>query len=92
MRPEDLQIVDGDDGLGRDVTGATFQGAATIVGVRLDVLDTLVTAYLAGADADKITPGDRVKVAIDGARAVVETITAGVIGDPVAPEPVDADA
>ena len=92
VRPEDLQIVDGDDGLAGTVTGVTFQGAATIVGVRLDVLDTLVTAHLAGADADEITPGGRVKVAIDGARAVVETITADVIGDPVAPEPVDADA
>ena len=92
VRPEDLQIVDGDDGLTGTVTGVTFQGAATNVGVRLDVLDTLVTADLAGADADDITPGDRVKVAIDGARAVVETITADVIGDPMAPEPVDADA
>ncbi len=43
VRPEDLQIVDGDDGLAGTVTGVTFQGAATIVGVRLDVLDTLVS-------------------------------------------------
>ena len=92
VRPEDLHIVDGDDGLTGTVTGVTFQGAATNVGVRLDVLDTLISAHLAGADADDITPGDRVKVAIDGARAVVETITADVIGDPVPPETVDADA
>ena len=61
------------------VTGVTFQGAATIVGVRLDVLDTLVTAHLAHADADGITPGDQVKVAIDGARRGTPS-TADVIG------------
>ena len=90
VRPEDLHIVDG-DGLPGTVTGVTFQGAATNVGVRLDVLDTLVSAHLAGAGADDIIPGGRVNVAIDGARAVVETITADVIDDPAEPEPVEAD-
>jgi hypothetical protein len=33
-----------------------------------------------------------VKVTIDGARAVVETVTPEVTGAPVAPEPVEADA
>jgi putative spermidine/putrescine transport system ATP-binding protein len=92
VRPEDLHIVNGDDGLAGTVTAVTFQGAATIVGVRLDVLDTLVSAHLAGAGADEITPGSRVKVAIDGGRAVVETVTSNVSEDPVEPEPVEADA
>jgi putative spermidine/putrescine transport system ATP-binding protein len=92
VRPEDLHIVDGDDGLPGTVTGVTFQGAATNVSVRLDVLDALVSAHLAGAGADDIAPGGRVKVAIDGARAVVETVTPDVTDDPLAPEPVEADA
>jgi len=92
VRPEDLRIVGGSDGLAGTVTAVTFQGAATIVGVRLDVLDTLVSAHLAGAGADDIAPGARVMVAIDGTRAVVETVTPDVASDSVETDPVEADA
>jgi putative spermidine/putrescine transport system ATP-binding protein len=71
-RPEDLSLV-ADGGLPGTVVSRTFQGATTVVGVRLDVLDRLVAVSLAGAGAGEIAPGDRTIVAIDGTRALCET-------------------
>ena len=72
VRPEDFRLVDGSSGLPGTVASVTFQGAATVVGVRLDVLDILVAVNVAGSGASHLVIGDRVDVAIDGARAVCE--------------------
>ena len=69
VRPEDMRIVQG-DGLPGTVTTCTFQGASTVLGIRLDSLDALVSVHVAGV-AD-LTPGERVEVGIDGTRAVCE--------------------
>lgn len=81
VRPEDMSLGNGQsNGMPGTVTSRTFQGAATIVGVRLDVTDTLVAVHVSGSAAANLTPGDRVDVVIDGTRGVCET---GV--PPVAP-------
>ena len=72
-RPEDLSLV-ADGGIAGTVTSRTFQGATTVIGVRLDVLDRLVAVSIAGAGAGEIAPGDRTSVAIDGTRALCETV------------------
>jgi putative spermidine/putrescine transport system ATP-binding protein len=79
IRPEDLRLVN-EGGLPGTVTGCTFQGASTIVSVRLDVLDTLVAINASGSVAAEIVPGERVAVAIDGARAVCEVMPATTDG------------
>ena len=79
VRPEDMVVnAEGVTGLVGSVTSTTFQGAATMVGVRLDVIDTLVHAHLASSGAGHLTVGQRVSVSIDGARAVTERIAAPV--------------
>ena len=70
VRPEDLALAD--TGLPGSVTSVTFQGATTLIGVRLDVLDHLVSADVGGGTADHLQIGDRVCVAINGANAVCE--------------------
>ncbi|MEY2401550.1 MAG: hypothetical protein QOJ08_1661, partial [Ilumatobacteraceae bacterium] len=50
------------------------QGAATIVGVRLDGTDALVAVHVSGSSAANLAPGDRVDVVIDGARGVLESV------------------
>ena len=70
VRPEDLHLVD--DGLPGTVTSVTFQGSTTLVGVRLDVLDHLVTVDVGQGGADTLRIGDRVQVEVNGANAVVE--------------------
>jgi putative spermidine/putrescine transport system ATP-binding protein len=69
VRPEDLSL--GEEGLPGTVVVATFQGAATVVTVRLDVIDRLVSVHLSGSSTAPVA-GDRVVVAVDGRRAVVE--------------------
>jgi ABC-type Fe3+/spermidine/putrescine transport system ATPase subunit len=69
IRPEDLRLVD-DGGIPGTVTTCTFQGSATVLGVRLDVVDVVAAVHVAGI-AD-LNPGERVHVAIDGSRAVCE--------------------
>jgi ABC-type Fe3+/spermidine/putrescine transport system ATPase subunit len=74
VRPEDLSLVGEVDGLAGTVTATTFQGATTVVTVRLDVLDSLVAVSTPGsADANR-APGDRVGVHIDGSRALCESV------------------
>jgi putative spermidine/putrescine transport system ATP-binding protein len=74
VRPEDLSLVSETDGLAGTVTATTFQGATTVVTVRLDVLDSLVAVSTPGsADANR-APGDRVGVLIDGSRALCESV------------------
>jgi putative spermidine/putrescine transport system ATP-binding protein len=70
IRPEDMRIVDAGAGLPGTVTSCTFQGASTVLGVRIDGLDVLTAVHVAGV-AD-LTPGERVEVGIDGTRAVLE--------------------
>lgn len=70
VRPEDMRIVDSGAGLPGTVASCTFQGASTVLGVRLDTIDVLASVHVAGV-AD-LTPGERVDVTIDGARAVCE--------------------
>ena len=73
VRPEDMSLGNGQaSGMPGTVTSRTFQGAATIVGVRLDVTDALVSVHVSGSAAANLTPGDRVNVVIDGARGVCE--------------------
>jgi putative spermidine/putrescine transport system ATP-binding protein len=79
VRPEDLTIEGVDaGGLPGTVTSVTFQGASTIVGVRLDVLDLLVKAEVTHDHADALAHGARVGVRIDGSRAVCEAAAASV--------------
>ncbi|MEQ1701163.1 MAG: ABC transporter ATP-binding protein, partial [Ilumatobacteraceae bacterium] len=72
VRPEDM-VLNG-DGLAGSVTSVTFQGAGTLVGVRLDVLDRLVSIDMARGEADGVSVGDRVTVGIDGSKAVIEPV------------------
>ncbi|HEY0518778.1 MAG TPA: ABC transporter ATP-binding protein [Ilumatobacteraceae bacterium] len=77
VRPEDMSLGNGvATGMPGTVTARTFQGAATIVGVRLDVTDVLVSVHVSGSAAANLTPGDRVNVVIDGARGVCESVVA----------------
>jgi putative spermidine/putrescine transport system ATP-binding protein len=76
VRPEDLSIAsEGSEGLPGTVTATTFEGATTVVGVRLDVLDRLVHANLPSSLAGHLAPGQRVAVHFDGARAVCEALS-----------------
>ncbi|MDO8363304.1 MAG: ABC transporter ATP-binding protein [Actinomycetota bacterium] len=70
VRPEDLTI--SESGLAGTVTSVTFQGASTLVGVRLDVLDRLVSVDVGQGAADHLTIGDRVGVGVNGTHAVCE--------------------
>jgi len=70
VRPEDMRIVDHLSGLSGTVASCTFQGAGTVLGVRLDVLDVLAAVHVAGV-AD-LELGERVEVGIDGTRALCE--------------------
>ncbi len=72
VRPEDLSIGDPDGGLVGSVASSTFHGATNMLGVRLDVLDTLVSVSLPGSLAGQHTAGDRVGVTVDAARAILE--------------------
>jgi len=70
VRPEDLTLAT--DGLAGTVTSITFQGASTLVGVRLDVIDQLVSIDVGQGGADSLTLGDRVGVGVNGSNAVCE--------------------
>ena len=75
VRPEDLALRAEGDGLPGTVTATSFEGANTVVSVRLDGLDVLVAVHTSGATAAAVGAGHRTGVAIDGARAVAETPT-----------------
>ena len=78
VRPEDTTFVaEGSIGLAGLVTSLTFEGASTMVGVRLDRLDQTVNVHIVGSGEGRFAPGDRVGVAIAGDRAVVERSTRG---------------
>jgi len=75
VRPEDVRLepLDGDgDGAGLRGTVVTqvFAGPSTLVKVRVDAVDALVTADVPGAAP--YAAGDRVAVHVDTARAIVE--------------------
>ncbi|MEK7424322.1 MAG: ABC transporter ATP-binding protein [Actinomycetota bacterium] len=72
VRPEDLRLGDAEAGLAGTVTSCTFQGASTTLGVRLDVVDSLVSVHIAGSAQHAV--GERVAVLIDGSRAVTERV------------------
>ena len=73
VRPEDMSLAKSDgEGMPGTVTVGTFQGAATIVPVRLDGTDALVSVHVSGSAAAHLAPGDRVSVVMDGARGVCE--------------------
>jgi len=85
VRPEDLSLTE--DGLPGTVTSVTFQGSTTLIGVRLDVLDNLVSADVGKGAADQLQIGDRVAVGINGSNAVCEPVTVGgpvAVDEPVA--------
>ena len=79
VRPEDVDVTPlgegngggADDAAGHGLTGSvvnlTFAGAATLVRVRVDRLDALITAHGTGTRADGMQPGARVAIRIDGA-------------------------
>jgi putative spermidine/putrescine transport system ATP-binding protein len=71
VRPEDLSLAA--DGLKGTVTSVTFQGASTLVGVRLDVIDRLVSVDVGQGGADSLSLGDRVGVGVNGSNAVCES-------------------
>lgn len=70
VRPEDLSI--DAEGMPGSVTSVTFQGASTLVGVRLDVIDSLVSIDVGQGGADSLTLGDRIGVRVNGSNAVCE--------------------
>ena len=70
VRPEDLSL--SGDGFAGSVVSITFQGATTLVGVRLDTLDRLVSVDVGYGEADLLSVGERVQVAVSGANAVCE--------------------
>ena len=70
LRPEDLTIAE--DGFPGTVASVTFQGASTMVGVRLDVSDRLVSIDVGLGAADDLSLGDRVNVGAHSANGVVE--------------------
>ena len=82
VRPEDVEVtpVDGDavasdggaEGLVGSVVNQTFAGAGTLVHVRLDRLDQLITAHSSSTRADRLVPGTRVAVTVDGEHALCE--------------------
>jgi putative spermidine/putrescine transport system ATP-binding protein len=72
VRPEDLAL--NDDGFPGTVASITFQGATTLVGVRLDVSDNLVSVDVGQGAADDLALGDRVMVGVNGSNAVCETV------------------
>jgi putative spermidine/putrescine transport system ATP-binding protein len=74
VRPEDLALASDAAGLPGTVTATTFQGATTVVTVRLDVLDSLVAVSTAGSHDANRAAGDRVGVHIDGTRALCESV------------------
>jgi putative spermidine/putrescine transport system ATP-binding protein len=75
VRPEDLHLADDPaTAVPGTVVSTTFQGAATIIGVRLDVIDALVSVHTPGSAAAHLQSGARVNVAVDGARAVAEQL------------------
>ena len=71
VRPEDFRLDATGAGLPGVVTLCTFQGASTVVGVRLQSTGTTVSVHTSGAGAT-VAPGDAVTVAIDGTRSVCE--------------------
>ena len=80
VRPEDVEVSPlapangaGDhQGLVGTVSGQTFAGAATLVHVRVDRLDILISAHGTSTRAVELVAGSRVAVTVDGARALCE--------------------
>lgn len=73
VRPEALTVAGEDDGQFKGtVTSLTFQGADTVVGVRLDVLDALVSARSESTRVGDLVIGERVGVNVDTRHAVCE--------------------
>jgi putative spermidine/putrescine transport system ATP-binding protein len=72
VRPEDVALaLDGDGGgLRGTVVSHVFAGPSTLVNVRVDTVDALVTANVPGAAP--YVAGDRVALTVDTARALVE--------------------
>ncbi len=76
VRPEDVSMAPL-DGQSAELTGSVvssvFAGPSTMVHVRVDTVDTLVTANIPGAAP--YDPGDRVSLRLDTRRALVEAAT-----------------
>ncbi|CAN5733969.1 hypothetical protein BH24ACT5_BH24ACT5_10630 [soil metagenome] len=72
-RPEDLRVGplnDANSQLSGTAVSDHFSGSSSMLRVRLDRLDQLVDVQMS-ADADSVTPGDRVDVRLTPARAHV---------------------
>jgi putative spermidine/putrescine transport system ATP-binding protein len=84
VRPEDLTVrAENEPGFPGTVTSNTFEGAATMIGVRLDVLDVLVHAEIPSSVATGLVPGQRVSVEIDATRGVCELPTEAAAADDI---------
>ncbi|MEO5724049.1 MAG: ABC transporter ATP-binding protein [Ilumatobacteraceae bacterium] len=85
IRPEDvsLDVVDAAGTLSGSVVSQVFAGAATLVKVRLDTLDVLVTATVRGNEPRWLT-GDRAGVRLDGRQAIQEQVDDDGLTDPEA--------
>ncbi|MCU1503269.1 MAG: spermidine/putrescine transporter ATP-binding protein [Ilumatobacteraceae bacterium] len=81
VRPEDVALcaAGAAGGLPGSVVGQVFAGATTLVRVRLDGVDSLVTAAVRGTDVD-LAAGDRVGVLLDTRRAIYEPVAAARSG------------
>ena len=78
VRPEDLQFSNANGAaagneLGGTAIAAMFQGASTVVTVRLDASQKPVSVHLSGSESAP-SIGDRVLVEVDTARAVCEPV------------------
>ncbi len=77
VRPEDVVLrSSGGPGFPASVVSTTFQGASTVVRVRLDVVDRLVAVHVGTHGTGSFAPGDRVSAEIDGTRGVCEVVAA----------------
>ena len=77
VRPEDVSVqptVNG--GLPGTVTSFTFQGANTMIGVRLDRFDRPVLSSMTSSHAPGVAIGDRVTITVDATRALAERVPA----------------
>ena len=77
VRAETVESPSGSATIGRlvgSVVSVTFQGASTIITVRLDRSDALVSSSMVSRSAPSVTVGERVLVEFETARAVVETV------------------
>jgi putative spermidine/putrescine transport system ATP-binding protein len=73
FRPEDVTFTESDQhGLAGSVVTVVFQGASSLVSVRVDGADRLVQVAASPQQGDQLRNGQRVGLSIDGSKVVVD--------------------